>query len=415
MFFLCNFAYSFRPKTPVIERLKFYFNYLDAQYTGYAPVIRIAVFITILLALLYLLTFVHLIILGYKSKRKSKRWNKISKKYETCLQNIIFSQETMEQETIMNTLNIKDSDIRHRWQKETFTKLILHVKDKQTKKYKQQPEYNLNVHNYKAVLIILGIDTYWTRIIWQGSDKQKARALRKVEELTHDVTTGIVAPLLFDSNDTLRKISRISFMKFSHEDPFKFLEEGFDKNFTPLDAVKIHDVIAVKISERNYDFSFFNRLIINNSENEDFQSFLVGEIATLNLKENAPFLTEYFKNTNNNKIKAKIAQTLGKLKYENALSMLIEEFPLSHLSTQYQIIDAVGMIGKESSQSFLKDAYRNAYNNYMRLKIINALGKCGGNIAELDIHNEVQTSQTNTHPPITNDVSKDAVSDLCNT
>ncbi len=355
-----------------METIKFYLNYLDSHFTGYAPVIRITLFVVMFLLILYLSSLIRLLIINRQNKKRDKRWKEINRKYHDQLKDILFSQKDLSQIEIENKLSLQERDIKKRWQKEMFTNLLLSIKGNGTSTGDTKTKFNID--NFNEVLTMLKIEAFWINEISSGGTGRKKRGLRKLEELTNDVSSSIVASLLHHRNHNLRKLSRSEYIKFVSDDAFKFMEKDFDHKFNRLDEIRIHDALKRKSIEN--ELPLFTRWI-KHTKNEDYKCFLIGEVAYFKQHNSVPFLLQLFKETDRANVRAEIAKTLGILQCEEALPVFIEEYAFSKLFVQNNIIVAIGNIGKKESLPFLHQLHDVAYNEEMRIKIKEALQKCG--------------------------------------
>ncbi len=135
-------------------------------------------------------------------------------------------------------------------------------------------------------------------------------------------------------------------------DAFKFLENNFDKDFNALDAVRLHDSLKERDAIRPLPLL---TKWLKNSDNQDFQTFIIREIGYFNQRETAPFLTQMFKTSNSDLVKSEISNTLGILNYEEAVDELAEEYPYNNTVVQEAIIDMMGKIKSKESFEFLKE------------------------------------------------------------
>ena len=114
---------------------------------------------------------------------------------------------------------------------------------------------------------------------------------------------------------------------------------------------------------------------LKNSDNQDFQTFIIREIGYFNQRETAPFLIQMFKTSNSDLVKSEISNTLGILNYEEAVDELAEEYPYNNTVVQEAIIDMMGKIKSKESFEFLKKIYPETQNGETMIKIIKNMYK----------------------------------------
>lgn len=372
-----------------METIKFYFYFLDSQFTGFAPIIRITVFIVMLLILMYIISLIRLFITNKRIQIRNRRWNNVKKHYESKLRKIFFSTTNFDSDKIKTQIGLNKTNIKFKWQKELLTDLFLSIKREENTNNK------INIENYNTALALFDLETHWIKEISVGNLQRRLQGLRKLEKLTNDVSGGIIAPLLHHRNEDLRKLARSEYIKFDSSDIFKFLEEeDFDKKFNRLDEIRIHDSLKKKSQE--YQLPLFNQWI-KNTGSINYKCFLIRETGYFNQLESAPFLLDLFQQTDDTKVKTEIANTLGVMKYKDALPVFYSNFRLSRLAVQNAIITAIGMIGKKESVPFLTDSYKLAYNDETRNNIMESIRRCGGktNITAQQVGNSYPSTSTN--------------------
>lgn len=355
-----------------MDTLKYYLYYFDSIFTGYAPVIRITVFIVTLLIIVCIAFLFQLFFINNKIKKKNKRWENMKEQYGEKFKKVLFSSEDMSREEIKNRTNITINDCRKKWQKELFSKLILFLKEEEKDKEEIKP---INENNYNELLELLQLRSFWMKELSSGNIKRKKRALRKFDELSFNLNSSSIAPLLQHKDASLRRLARSEFIKCEENDPYKFMEEDFDEKFNRLDEIRIHDALAQKSKEHKLPVLL---RWIQNTKNTDYKCFLIREIGYFNQIESAPYLLELFKNSNNSSVKVAIVNTLGMLNYNEALPVFFSEYNLSQKDVQQSIIEAIGIMGKKGSVPFLQKIYTNAYSNEIKSQITKALQKCSG-------------------------------------
>ena len=325
-----------------MDIIKFYFDYIDSQFYGFSPIIRLTAFVVVLLIILYVLSLLRLLFINRGIRKRNKSWKNIKERFEVDLRNIFYSSKTLYIEEL--------------------TDLFILLKNEETQ---TNP---LNRENYEGALVLFALEKHWIKEISSNKLERIKQALNILKDLVGEVSAGTVAPLLYHRNKNIRKLARSEYIKYESEDVFRFMEEeNFDKNFNRLDEIRIHASLKQKSLE--HPLPLFNRWI-KNTTNDNYKCFLIREVGFFNQIKSAPFLLDIFRETENHKIKAEIANTFGVLKYEEALPELYSQFYSSRLVVQNSIINAIGMIRKKESLDFLKSIYRNdAYNEEMKMNI----------------------------------------------
>lgn len=229
----------------------------------------------------------------------------------------------------------------------------------------------LNVKNYRKTLKAFELHAYWEDQLRNKSKKEEGIAIRVLDDLSEDASSNAISNKTSSQNVNLRKHAKSIFMKFDSNDAFKFLENDFDKDFNALDEVRIHDALKDKAKSRTLP-----PLIrwVNTAKNEYFKSFLIQEIGYFNQVESADQLLEIFKDVQTkDRVKSQIAKTLGKLNYNKAIPVLIEDYDMNSNEVQQSIIHAMGDLGGFNAVLFLEKIYHETHNKETLIKILKNL------------------------------------------
>lgn len=309
-----------------MDTLIFYFQFLYAQFVTYPLITRITVLVVTLIAIIYLISVLRLFYLRNMMNRYNRQFHEIKRKYELEIKDIIQNPNNLDKEKINNKLCIFENDNKYKWQKNIFTELLLNLKD-------QFNSEQLNRGNYMNLIEILQLEEFWEKEISTGSINRKIEGIRKLEELTDDVITGVVAPYLYHRNDGLRKLARNVYLKFEKVDAFKFIaDKKSEADFNKLDELKLHS--SFKQKAENNELPLLSQWI-ENSENINFKCFLIREISFFHQVDSAPYLEYLFEKSTNPLLKAEITRTLNTLKYDEIASNLTNKLNSYSTTLQY--------------------------------------------------------------------------------
>lgn len=355
-----------------MDTLKFYFYYIDSIFTGFSPIIRLTVLAVMLLGFLYITFLLRLFIVQNKIRRKRRRWEEFKETYREKINRIVYAPYQMDQEEIENEMSVPMNYFKKRWQKENFSKLILTIKSEKEEGKQEKETLSLNENNYELLLSLFQIDIYWLKELSTKNIRRKKRALRYLDELGYNQISSYLTPLLQHKNEELRKLARSVFVKFDSHDPYKFMEENFDKKFNRLDEIRVHDALIQKSKEHKLPLLTH---WMQEAKNIDYRCFLIREIAIFKQYESIPYLLDLFKKSKNNREKAEIVDTVGALEYKEALPFFISEYALSPKMVQLSIVKAIGAMGEREHISFLHQEYQGSYNNELQEEIKTAIHK----------------------------------------
>ena len=345
----------------MMDTIKFYLYYLDSIFSGYPFIIRTTVFLVMLLVTLYVIAILRILIRERTRNKDLKRQEKISETYKSKLISVLLTDKDMSFYEVKDILNPNDNDFKN-WEKKYLTYLIIGIKN--------NPAFNKN--NYKHVLGIFPVTSFWEKKILQNDVSENKNALRILDQIKEGVSGSFFTKKINSNDATLRKHIKSKYLKYASNDAFKFLENNFDKDFNALDAVRLHD----SLKERNAirPLPLLTKWL-KNSDNQDFQTFIIREIGYFNQRETAPFLIQMFKTSNSDLVKSEISNTLGVLNYEEAVDELAEEYHYKNTVVQESIIDMMGNIKSKNSFEFLKKIYPETENGDTMIKIIKNMYK----------------------------------------
>ena len=344
-----------------ISFFKFYFYYLDALFTGFPLVVRTTTVFVMLLAVIIVIVLSRFLFSIYKIKRQRKRKEKVRDLYEEKIREIIFSQQTLSGEDIRNRLGVVEKGSFKEWESRYITDLLLAVKNEKDSSY-------LNEENYTGVIRMFSLISFWDRHLHKRSLKKNKRALRRLISLTQDIPEGIFTHLYHTNNHDLRKHAKCGHMQLSVHNPFKFLDEDFDRRFNSLDEIRIH--AALKSRETRVP-----SLIrwVYNTQNDAYKCFLIEEIGLFGQTECAPQLMDMFKETKNDQLKVAIAKTLGLLNCEGTVGVITSEYGLCSEPVQLSIVDALELIGSREALVFLENECYKTQSDELFIKIVRSI------------------------------------------
>lgn len=345
----------------MMDTIKFYLYYLDSIFSGYPFIIRTTVILVMLLVTLYVIAMLKIITTERTRNKSLKRQEKISETYKSKLISVLLTAKDMSFYEVKDILNPNDNDFKN-WEKKYLTYLIIGIKNNPA----------LNENNYKHVLEIFPVTSFWEKKILQNDVSENKNALRILDQIKEGVSGSFFTKKINSNDATLRKHIKSEYLKYASNDAFKFLENNFDKDFNALDAVRLHDSLKERDAIRPLPLL---TKWLKNSDNQDFQTFIIREIGYFNQRETAPFLIQMFKTSNSDLVKSEISNTLGVLNYEEAVDELAEEYPYNNTVVQESIIDMMGNIKSKNSFEFLKKIYPETQNGETMIKIIKNMYK----------------------------------------
>lgn len=280
-------------------------------------------------------------------------------KYDHRLQSILYSSEYYALEEVRHKLDI-DHVVLKKWEKEILTDLITAIK-------KGKKGKKINEKNYTTVLDAFALTLFWENNLRTRNLKKNKDALRKLESLGRKIPSSSLAYRVEERNRDLRKHVKSGFIHYASYDNFKFLEDDFDDDFNPLDEMRIHAALRERAKQKQLPLLM---RWVNTAENETYKCFLIDEIGFFKQTESCQHLLDLYRETRSNPVKAKIVQTLGTLKYTQALTEFSESYGSVPESVQICIIDAMGQFETPETLLFLEKIYHQSANTDTFIRIV---------------------------------------------
>ena len=266
--------------------IEYYLYYIYYSFLGMPFIIRVSIVSLSVFVPLYLIcAYVYI----RRIRRESRIKNideEIERKYKSTLEMILTSRKMLLPEDYDELLPQKLKKMSAVTM-QRFSKLISSI-------CKENENIYVNYENNMTILDFLRIRQFWEKKLKHGSAMQKRNSLLRLDNLNIRVSGAVLTDLTYNRNVFLRKRSRSSLLNFTHSNPYKFLEEGFDENLNDWDKIELHHILERQSNKRS--LPNLASLILR-SEDLKFQCFLVDEIAFFNQKDNIPTLTQLIKDS----------------------------------------------------------------------------------------------------------------------
>lgn len=345
-----------------MSSISYYISYLSNLYFGYPIVIRIAVFFVYALVFSYLFVILRMYLFVRNEKKEAERLKSVKDRFERKLEDILSVSNNLSREEVEDVLGVEESQLKS-WEKKWLTDLILAIKSSHE---------GFNSHNFKHVVRTLDLVRFWEQDMEKDNFDKNRKALDVLDEFDESVTGSSFTRKINSSDDDLRKLMKTEYIRFATNDAFSFLEGDFDRSFNNLDALRIHG--ALKERAKMKQLPVLMRWV-QTSKNEDYQAFLINEIALFNQLESGPHLMRFYEKTTSDKLKAAIAKTLGELKFEDAIPVLSRDYNFVTNRVQFSIVSALGNIGTNDAYMALEHIYTKTFDNEMMVAIFGSMYK----------------------------------------
>lgn len=321
-----------------------------------------------LLVILYSVSLIRLLTIHRtKSKFERTRLNQVQELEQRLIK--VLYDDRMYEERALNELFedtkrlVKTSD-----EKYAFTQYMVELLET-----KQTEGHRVNISNYVTILDVYGIIDFWNKMMSARQPKRRQDAIRMLDDLNIGLSGASIQQSLYHKNNSLRKNARATLMKYDINDPYRFLEEGFDERFNAMDEVRLHYFFSQQ-HEKN---ALPQLMRWTNTSNSLYRAFLVREIGFFNQKDSCPALLEMYKVEPSPRVKSEIVTALANMKYEEARQVFIDSFELSGKPVQKAIIMAMSKFEGQDSLDFLVSLYAVTFDSDTKIQLAYAIGAFG--------------------------------------
>ena len=345
--------------------LEYYLYYIYYTFLGMPFIVRVSAVSLSFFLPMYLLCS-HIFLKNRRFFYRTKNIDRdLEKKYKEPLYSIITSERHLLPDDLDQLLPSKIKKLNKK-RKERLTKLICSI-------HHEAPR--INIENNRVLIEYLDIRQFWEKKLKHGSLIQKRKSLLRLEDLKIRVSGSILTDLTYHRNKFLRKRSRSSYLSFTRNDPFKFLEEDFDATINNWDRIELHHILEKRAEKGG--LPNLARWVLR-SDNLDFQCFMVDEIAHFNQQENIPVLAELINDIETPPIlRMHCITALSKMKHQEIEPDLFRIYSIQPQYVQRTIIQAIGELATGKALPFLMESYENAIDDDWRIMILSVIYNYG--------------------------------------
>ncbi len=345
--------------------LEYYLYYIYYTFLGMPFIIRVSTISLTFFIPMYLLCS-HVFLKNRRFFYRTKNIDAdLAEKYETTLHSILTSEKQLLPEDLDKLLPAKIKKLNKK-KKERLSHLICCIHHKIP---------HINYENNRVLIDYLDIRRYWEKKLKHGSLIQKRKSLLRLDDLKIRVSGSILTDLTYHRNKYLRKRSRSSYLSFTRNDPFKFLEEDFDESINNWDKIELHHVLEKRAETGG--LPNLARWVLR-SDNLDFQCFMVDEIAHFNQMENIPVLVQLINEEETPPLlRMHCIKALSKMNHQEIEPDLFRLYSIQPQYVQRTIIQATGDLTTGNALPFLIEAYENAIDDDWRIMILSVIYNYG--------------------------------------
>lgn len=348
--------------------LKYYFYYLEAEYQAAPVIIKITALLAIFLMVIFILSIVHIIVLNHIYLRRKRVIDQFMSLYWEKIQKMLVDSQQLAENAISELLG-NESHLSSKQIKKLYTACLIDLINQLKRSGK-----TINSKNLSIILHHFELPNYWKNALLKGRVIKRTQALRNMDQLEQLLSGSLLLHSVYHRNKDFRKQSRAAFIEYDKNDPYKFFEENFDKDFNALDELRVHHYLAKKAAK--YELPDFSRWV-ENAKAPDFKRFLIQEIGLLRQYHCADFLVQLLQTEDNPYIQKQIIETLGVLDYKEADRSLIAMYSSSLALLQKAIISTLSKLKTERTLTFLAESYQRSHDNSIKIQLAYALTDYG--------------------------------------
>jgi hypothetical protein len=184
----------------------------------------------------------------------------------------------------------------------------------------------------------------------------------------------------------------------NNHEPFKFLDESFNNEFTVLDGILVHQFLLAKAQTGH--LPMLSRWV-RKGQNNEFRKFMINEIAFFNQKGCASILASLLASETDCEIKIALINSLTKLNYKQSEAQIIACYKCADIKLRNVIINAVILFKSKYGLKFLNDLFFDSQDQNFKDSLILAM-----KIMRDDISNENNKINPNTDSSSINSIAQ---------
>ena len=338
----------------------------------FPPVIRInAIFITSCFLLLIII-LIHNVIGAQVNIGDHRRKARFRRRYADKMRQVALTPEDLTAGEITSILGLPQNlkVKRKEWERclPVFRQVIVDVKDSGT----------MNWDNWKTMLQVFKMPTYFERQIQSRKVKYKIAALKDVSDIACDLKEATASRYLYAKDDQLRLTARLHGARYGIDNPFGVFTENSNAIFTEEMCTKLHWVCkyrqAVGLSVPN-----FIRWCTDPNAHITFRLFALREIRLFHATSDGPELLKMLKECRDERLATAIIETLGSLHYVEAEDEFFRRYDYAGSHEKIALAKALGTInsGNPKVIRFLVEDYKESTDTLSKVKLLTVLYNYG--------------------------------------
>ena len=347
-----------------------YYYYLFVHlFAGYPWVVRVAYAIIILCCIGFLVLVVVMTVDVIIRRRDRKKYEKIRNKYLEKLKNVCYAEvENLPTEEISRRIDYKPRRWKD-WEMRLWANVFIEVS-------RFTNTQNPNLTNIQRAMRLVGFTDYVEHQLANGSRLSKLQMIHTVRLTNMQLPNSLVARLVNDKDEQLRRASRLYYMCTSKDDPYVFFEEEskLGITFSQWDMMELHEIFRL-VHEGGRPAPLFVP-ILQRVGNHGVIAFMIQEIAYWGSDQEMRYVMDYFE-SDDFLLRCAAFKCMGVRRFAESEKAMERVFYKQTEANRRVILHSLLSINSGRAVSFYRDTYHGASSGFTRRTALRCLWLSG--------------------------------------
>ncbi len=351
------------------EVVRYYLYLYSTRFADFPWVVRTAYTIVCGSALGLLALTLSAVVRIYTTDRRARYQARIKRKYGERLSGILTDSQPHDEADIADEIGRNGRGGRFKelkkWQARVWLEWL--------ESLKEQHGQDLSEDNLLRVIDVLMLRDYVERRVRFGRKSRRVATLRSSDYLGMAISASSVAGMLNDRNESLRKAVRLHYMRYTADDPFRYMVGNSKGTYCKWDGVELHQLFA-DFKAQGKPFPSFQAFLPTVTDDE-MGAFLIGEVAYWGNEHDMEAVESLF--TSPKPLYREAAfRSVGTRRWTRAVPRLMAVYQDQPEPLRQVILAAIQQIGctdTADTAHFLASCYADASSDRTRLAALRGL------------------------------------------
>lgn len=333
------------------DSLRYYYYYFEHAYAEYAFVVQVSYFMSVFSVVSIFVMFLIMLSIWERRSRHKRYRRKYAKYHEPRFEQVLNAPTKLTQAECHDLVQRRPTERLKKWQYREQLGLITDIYERLRQEKTTEEVRRVFYCNVRVLIAYLGIDVYMEDLLREGVRADRLYIMQVTQQFHLKVAESTLSRLYDCKIAALRKTVRIYYMWMSREDPFRFLEEGYDNDFVLIDTLMIHHVFAMR---RGAGKPLPPLLPYAEScTDENLRATMICEVGWWSSDEEVHEVKRYF-NSSNELCRASAFSTVGQRRYVPLEGELIKAFSQQTEDLRRVVLRSVAAIGSGKAIDFFE-------------------------------------------------------------